>query len=191
MKKFLFLLVTLACIAVSNNSYAQQRQKVDAVNRPTQKAATKSSSSALIPKGSMIIGGSAGFDMQFEDGNNSSILYLSPQFGYFLTDNLALGAAISFTKVKDVDPVFGFGPFARYYLNNGLFGQLQYEFQSQPTFLDERINGSAAGLGVGYALFLNNSISLEPLVYYKRHFGDLGEYNQVGLQVGISAYLGR
>ncbi len=189
MKKIAVFLFAVMLFSVANTAFAQQRQKVEPINKPTQKTA-KSSSDALIPQGSMMLGGSAGFTMQAADGNDFYIISFAPQFGYFVVDNLAIGAAVSVTKMKDIDPSFGIGPFVRYYLNNGLFGQVRYEFQSMPGILDN-VTGSAAGIGIGYAAFLNNSISIEPVLFYNRHFGDLGEFNEFGLQVGVSAYLGR
>ena len=120
MKKIAVFLFAVMLFSVANTAFAQQRQKVEPINKPTQKTA-KSSSDALIPQGSMMLGGSAGFTMQAADGNDFYIISFAPQFGYFVVDNLAIGAAVSVTKMKDIDPSFGIGPFVRYYLNNGLF----------------------------------------------------------------------
>ncbi|QQS28023.1 MAG: hypothetical protein IPM47_14240 [Sphingobacteriales bacterium] len=189
MKKVAVLMFVLFCFLAFENTYAQQRQRVEPINKTTQKT-VKSSSGALVPQGSMLIGGTAGFVMMAEDGNNSYILSLAPQFGYFILNNFALGALVSVNKMKDIDPSFGIGPFVRGYLNNGLFGQAKYEFQSVPAILDN-VTGSAAGVGVGYAAFLNDAVSIEPILFYNRHFGDLGEFNEFGVQIGVSAYLGR
>lgn len=189
MKKLLVFTMLILFAVIFNDVFAQQKQRVEPIKRNT--TATTKSSDALIPQGAAMIGGAVSFVSTIQDSENSYIFTLAPVAGYFVIDNLALGTSIELMKIKDVDPIFGFGPFVRYYLNMGLFVQGKFQFQSQPGILDERVTGFAAGPAIGYAAFLNNHVSIEPMVYYNRHFGDLGEFNEIGLQIGVNAYLGR
>lgn len=188
MKKFAVFIILVLVATGLNSSFAQQKQRVEPIKRNTT-TATKSSD-ALIPQGAAMIGGSISFVSTIQDGESSYIFTLAPAGGYFVIDNLALGTSIELIQIEGGDPIFGFGPFVRYYLNMGLFVQGKYQFQSL-SFFDERVTGSAAGAAIGYAAFLNNHVSIEPMVYYNRHFGDLGEFNEIGLQIGVNAYLGR
>ena len=78
MKKIAVFLFAVMLFSVANTAFAQQRQKVEPINKPTQKTA-KSSSDALIPQGSMMLGGSAGFTMQAADGNDFYIISFAPR----------------------------------------------------------------------------------------------------------------
>lgn len=189
MKKFAVFIMLLLLATGLNNSFAQPKQRVEPVKRNT--TTTTKSSDALIPQGSAMIGGAISFVSTSEDGESFYIFTFAPMGGYFVIDNLALGTTIEILKIDDGDPFLGFGPFVRYYLNMGLFVQGKYQFQSQPGILDDRVTGSAAGPAIGYAAFLNDHVSIEPMVYYNRHFGDLGEYSEFGFQIGVNAYLGR
>lgn len=183
--------LTFLCLLTAglNTAFAQQRQRVEPISRTT--TTTTRSTDAFIPQGSVMLGGSAGFVTQSADGNSYYVFSFAPNVGYFVVDNFAIGTSVSIVKIKDVDPSFGFGPFLRYYLNMGVFAQAKYEFLSSPSFGNNNITGSSAGVGLGYAAFLNRSVSIEPLVFYNRHFGDLGDYNEFGIQIGVNAYIGR
>ena len=77
---------------------------------------------------------------------------------------------------------FGIGPFARYYLDMGLFAQAGMNYQKIGDYSYTRF-----GVGVGYAAFLNDAVSIEPLA--SANFGDGGfGFN---MQVGVTAYLNR
>lgn len=70
--------------------------------------------------GNMMIGGSFSLGTtSFEGaGSNSTYTSVSPSFGYFIADNLAIGAGIDLTSSSfgsDTDRSFGISPFARYY----------------------------------------------------------------------------
>jgi outer membrane protein len=84
-----------------------------------------SSVSAQTSHGNMMVGGALSFSTTSYQGNsdlgNSSTTF-SPGFGYFVIDNLAVGANIGFSGstndtggTKTERTSFSFGPFARYY----------------------------------------------------------------------------
>jgi outer membrane protein len=73
--------------------------------------------------GNMMIGGSfritSSTTETAADDLKSSQFGISPSFGYFLSDGLAVGVNVSFDSFKysndDKQTILGFGPFARYY----------------------------------------------------------------------------
>lgn len=85
------------------------------------------------------------------------------------------------------------GPFTRYYLDNGVFG----EFSIAPGLLNnsknDKFNLLEGTIGIGYAFFFNEKFSIEPTLsfrYFQQTLGDK-KFTSVGplLGVGIQAYL--
>lgn len=144
-------------------------------------------------KGVWMIGGSAGFSSDKPDGGESTTSFeLSPQLGYFIMDNLAIGALLSYQKSGDAS-TFGFGPMIRYYFANNLFGQVSYAIASYDSGLpnSDSVSGNELGIGIGYDWWLNNSIAIEPVLGYSKQGGDLGKGSSFGLSIGVQAFLGR
>jgi len=85
-------------------------------------------------KGSVMLGGSAGFESTSYDDNTYSYVYLVPRVGYFFTDQIAAGALVNleFFGGDDDGSWIGIGPYGRYYFNTSgparFFGQVGFEF---------------------------------------------------------------
>ena len=171
MKKVL-LACAILCSAVTAS--AQQEETTD---NPTS-------------KGHFIVDGSVYFSLNNSkserDGlsskNKSFGLGISPKAAYFVVDRLALGLETSFNyhdseftnsegeKSSQNGTALSVGPFARYYLVNGLFGQASVGFGSSKSNSDiseYKSNSFRYQFGVGYAIFLGQQISLEPIVSYR------------------------
>lgn len=147
-----------------------------------------------VNKGAMMLGGGLSFtSVENENAKNSTSLTVAPGFAYFVANNFALGLEVEYTRNKS--PNFtttrlGLGPLARGYITGGLFGQAQYmwgERKVDYTSSQSKTSGSRFILGAGYTVFLNNSIALEPMLFYSFESDD----NVFGLRVGIQAFLGR
>ncbi len=144
-----------------------------------------------VSTGSTMLGGSLGFESADVDDSdeNLNVLSIAPNLGYFPVDNLGLGlnlAFISYTQGDWKDTYTSIGPFARYYLFDGLFPQVQYVWEKYDfNGDDETISGF--DFSVGYTLFLNSSIALEPTIFYRT----TDESDSFGLRIGIQAFLGR
>jgi outer membrane protein len=171
-------------------------------------------------QGRMLVGGS--FELstrtfKTRDGNQTTtrgtqtVFNLSPRFGYFIIDNLAIGAGVGLGLVKWNSKNNGtdyntssisFQPFARYYLPVNVFfhGELgigtsrtRYEDQN---FNDEQRNIFNLALGAGYALFLTDNVAVEPTLMYKfsrSKYDDEDEKDTdsgLFLGVGFQIYLG-
>jgi len=109
-------------------------------------------------------------------GDNDSYFEFSPSFGYFISDNFAIGAEFQISSENDASAAtkystFAFGPFARYYkfTSNekfGFFGQAQFAIGSRkvnPEAADETTKSGliAFSLAPGAAYFFNEHFALE------------------------------
>ncbi len=113
-------------------------------------------------KGHFIVDGSVFFSIHnskngpdgFETKNNSFGLGISPKAAYFVIDQLAVGLEPSFNyssneytnsqgdKETQNSTAVSVGPFVRYYLSNGLFGQASVGFGTSKSTSDEYENKS-------------------------------------------------
>jgi len=127
-------------------------------------------------EGDMFIEGSIGFasenDKNFDEKTNS--FNVSPKFGYFLSEDLAIGGRLSFSSNKEevggTDTVdgsgFGVGAFARYYfLDLGERFKTYTEFgigydSNKDKIADLTENTIGAGLDLGINYFVTEKIAL-------------------------------
>ena len=177
------------------------------------------SSSAQFNKGRILAGGSAGYNSttsKSKFGSNSantiaksSEFSLTPQVGYIIIDNLAIGAGLDFSFISskpeadiydEMSTRLLFQPFVRYYIEPGIFFQgalglgSQKDKQSyQGTSQEQKYAATNWSLAVGYALFLNDRVALEPMIGYRNSnlkvkdsdtkYLDSGLFLKIGLQV--------
>ena len=170
MKKIAFTLVALAGLTFAHQANAQ------------------------LQEGTFLVGGQLG-NLNFDLGSSNSVsLSLTPKVGYFIKNNLAIGAEvpIGFTAIKGVDPIFnyGVGAFGRYYfapkefnidniLNKGrFFGEVGVGIAGQT---DVEV-GFNLRVGAGYAYFLTPNVALETMVRYQ---GTYGTGNTSGLDINL------
>lgn len=108
-------------------------------------------------------------DNDAEDATSN--LELNARAGYFIIDNLAVGLDVNYGS-ESTDGVssasMGVGPYLRYFLmENKLFGEAGFQYQSFSFDGENLGSGSAIGIGAGYAAWLNDNITLEPMVRYQ------------------------
>ena len=154
---------------------------------------------AQTEKGNFLLGGTVGFNAQFNDFNDIFYVAINPDFGYFLSDNLAAGASLNlgYTKIDNSSGTsFGFVPFGRYYFGNS--ANPVFFIQAQIGIVTSRIDngfdsasssGGVFGGGPGMAFFLTDQIAIEGALELVRYGGDLS-YSDLGLRFGLQAYLG-
>lgn len=145
----------------------------------------------------------------FQSGSSTFDMGISPQVGFFLSDNFALGAAVLAnlrTASHYTDFSYAVGPFARYYFNH--FKGEDLQFSKRSSFFVEgdvfvqgeniktngnsvNTNGLGIGIGPGIAYFITPSIGLEALLKYNPviGFGNSTTVNKVSLNLGLQAYL--
>lgn len=172
-------------------------------------------------QGRMLVGGSLGFSAQTQktkfDGNSQTdgkwtSFSLEPQFGYFVIDNLAVGASLDLglSKWNDQDDSdndysstsIEFTPTVRYYLPQNIFFQGQVGFGTSKDKYgsgnvdEDKYSNLSWALAVGYAYFLNDNVAVEPMVGYgstaqKNKDTDVKYVdNGLFLRVGLQVYLG-
>lgn len=177
---------------------------------------------AQFNQGRMLVGGSVEFQTTTSKYKNdattvttgrSTSFSLAPQFGYFIIDNLAIGAALdlSLSKWKPEDDngestgtSIALQPIVRYYLPQGIFFQGRFGFGSAKTKYDtfnnnvteEKYSTLSWALSAGYAFFLNDFVAVEPQLGYgserlKEKDANIKHFdNGLFLRVGLQVYLG-
>ena len=146
---------------------------------------------AQFEKGRALVGGGLAFSAQTSkskaNGNSvttgkTTSFSIDPQVGFFIIDNLAVGAGLDITLSKWKDEFdndedesytsFEFQPIVRYYLPVGVFFQGQFgvgsrKYKYEDGSDDEKYNTTSFALAVGYAHFLNDHVAVEPMVGYR------------------------
>lgn len=130
--------------------------------------------------GNMMVGGAIEFRSQSHQSDNVNTfasVYFAPGFGYFISDNLAVGAGLSLSSwrngtgaAKSVTSSFGFSPFARYYKftsneSFAFFGQASLSVRSTKTDPSSgnitRGNGISFAISPGASYFFNEHWAME------------------------------
>lgn len=150
-------------------------------------------------KGTYMLGGGASTGYTFTSGNNPFYMSLSPNLGYFFTNNLAIGASLPLSLYIQEDYTslnYGFAPFFRYYFGQtsaimyfftGSFGISGYSSKYDDT--SSSSSGIAGKAGVGGTYFLNESIGLEAILgytYSKREESDAT--SNIALSLGFQIF---
>lgn len=154
--------------------------------------------SAQTMSGNWMVGGDAGFQSYKPDypgAKSQTTIYLNPQVGYFVMDNLAVGARVGYQNISDDNSSLGVGPFVRYYFAelgemNKLLGEVSYTFNSNTPSGGSAVSGSTLGIQAGLAHFFNSHVAMEALLGYRSDSGDLGKGSGFGLNVGFQIHLG-
>jgi hypothetical protein len=132
--------------------------------------------------------------------NNTGIEF-SPNAGYFIIDNLAIGAKmiISYNQLGDLKVTsFGAGPFMRYYFTAAKikpFFAAEFDYQNQKFSTgtgSSTENAFNYFLGGGAAFFINENVAIEAILGYG-HTSVKNDEGSGGLnfRVGFQVYLGR
>lgn len=146
--------------------------------------------------GAWMVGGQAGFSSDKTDGEDDAFnsLLIAPNIGYFVMDNLGIGLNLGFGRFSQGDlssTAIGIGPYARYYVYQGLFPQVGIMYNSVKFEDEDAVTATDINLGIGYSFFVNNSIAIEPMLGYTIGGGDDPKTNSFGLMIGVQAFLGR
>ncbi len=162
--------------------------------------------SAQTDKGKIMVGGNMNLRIPTNDGESvqQSYLSLTPNVGFFLADNVALGFGLPVSSNRYLDnrtgytsrsSSFGFAPFGRYYFGASnikpfLEGRFGIErFRTEETGKANRRDEAVfVGFGAGIALFLNDHVALEPKLSYDA-YNRGGTHSAFNFNLGFQVYL--
>ena len=143
---------------------------------------------AQFEEGKVYIGGSlTGLNMKYT-GSDKFSYGVQAQAGYFVADDLMLLGQTSFEHSGNdaVDDKFTAGVGGRYYIEqNGIYLGVNCKF----VHAGKNFNDVMPGVEVGYSFFLNNSVTVEPAIYYDQSFKNHSDYSTIGLRLGVGVYL--
>jgi len=151
-----------------------------------------STKSQTTEKGRFLIGGESNlnfssmtyemeYDGESEELGKTTTLSFSPHVGYFVIDNLAIGAyfPVGYSKEKDEDKsettmeTIGFSPFIKLYLGKGMakpylrgslgFGKSKVRYYDPEYDESEKMSAKTTTyeLGTGVGIFINKTISID------------------------------
>ncbi|HBD26578.1 outer membrane beta-barrel protein [Flavobacterium sp.] len=125
-------------------------------------------------KGSMFVSGAFSIGSEKTDDVKSSDFEIAPKFGYFVTENIAIGGKLGYASMKaengfgdtQDDAALTVGAFGRYYMTPAsqfsLFGEFGIDYSSvEDKLADAKSNEIGVNLGLGLSYFLNNNWAIE------------------------------
>jgi hypothetical protein len=143
----------------------------------------KAQEQTQLSKGHFFLGG--GFDLEYakhSEGEKITSIETSPNAAFFLADKFAVGIRFNFkitlTKGSTLngtsyilrESTYSIIPFVRYYLFSYLFSEGEIGYQRYWWNHDNvdrtKFGGFTASINLGYSLFLNEHIAIEPVVSY-------------------------
>ena len=128
-------------------------------------------------------GASTGFGLSSTDG--TTVWSMGFEGGYFVIDDLALKAGLGYTDL-DGFTLFSYKFGAKYYINRQIPVQIDLTGAS---IQDAAENPLWIGLQGGYAVFLNDYVSIEPGLRYNISMNDqFSEDGVLELRVGFAIY---
>ncbi len=143
---------------------------------------------AQFEEGKVYVGGSlTGFNMKYTGSEKFSI-GTQAQAGYFVADDLMLLGQFNYehSGKKEIVDKFSVGVGGRYYIEqNGIYLGVNCKY----VHAGKKFNDIMPGVEVGYAYFLNNSVTVEPAIYYDQSFKNHKDFSTIGLKIGVGIYL--
>ena len=159
-------------------------------------------------KGNVMVGADlSNLGLDFQSGNTTFSLNLTPKAAWFIQDNTALGAEVRLNLVTQKGSTYvgyGVGALGRKYFGDGAtnlarttkwFAEANvgiYGTNTSGGGVSANTNGLGIGIGPGFAYFLNQNIALEALAKYNLTvgFGNSTTNNNIGIGLGFQIYLG-
>ena len=168
-------------------------------------------------KGSFVVDGSVYFSAinststRGDYKNNVINIEVSPKVAFFVIDRLALGLETSYyfarnkstnleSESSSTSNYYGISisPYLKYYFINRIFLQASAGFgtsKSKDSNTESKGNTFNSQIGIGYAFFLNNNISFEPMISYRYNESktngsdDKSFYKVLMLGAGLTIFL--
>lgn len=157
-----------------------------------------SQKSYAVDRGSIILGGTAGFSSTGENGGDRfTRIALTPSLSYFLVPNLAIGGNATYSRFSTSgfsSTFFGIGPTIAYYF--GDMNSKSYPFVSSSFFYGRQLDFSSRidlrfSSGVAFLIAKNVAITGEAffLLINTIDAGPEDNGNSFGIEIGISTFI--
>lgn len=111
------------------------------------------------------------------------------QGGYFIDDCVSLVGTVGLDIRNNSFREVTLGGGGRYYMDqNGIFlgAGLQYVHGRRDD--GRHYNDFMPYAEIGYAFFVNQTLTIEPSIYYRQSLKDHSEYSKLGFKVGLGLY---
>ena len=123
------------------------------------------------------------------NGTSDFNVGLQAKGGYFLMDNILALATVGYNHIGGDDPTpdrFSVGAHGRYYIiQNGIYLGAGVNYKHP----NHSYNDIMPTVEVGYAFFINRTVTIEPALYYEQSVKNHSKYSNVGLRLGLGIYL--
>ncbi len=152
---------------------------------------------AQTEKGNFLLGGSAEFKSE-KTGSGTAVTSagIAPTIGYFVHPDLAVGATLDISTVKDSYTSFAIAPLVRYYFlplgdHAKLFANATIGFGSMKPKSGSSQSLTAWEISAGPAFFLNSSVAFETVLAYSSvKFKNAADAtNSIGVKLGFQIHL--
>jgi len=142
---------------------------------------------AQIPKFTIMAGGTGQYSSSKTKGSTAALttLHLSPQIGFFLREGLAVGAKVDYARFSSANSL-ALAPYVRYFFLRKLYIQPAVGFG-----VSGNNNVTSIQTDLGYALFLNKSVALEPVAFFNYSTSSNFDQTGYGLKIGLQVYFNR
>lgn len=149
---------------------------------------TAVSANAQFEEGKTYVGGSlTGFNMKYT-GSDKFCMGVNALGGIFVADDLLLYGQVGYDHNgnKSISDKYMAGIGGRYYIEqNGIFLGVNCKY----VHAGKKFNDVMPGAEVGYAFFVNKTVTVEPAIYYEQSFKNHKDYSTIGLKIGVGVYL--
>ena len=144
------------------------------------------SASAQFEKGKKYVGASvSGFDMSYSETTKFH-LGIDAKAGYMVARDWMVLGQLGFDFHNSDTHAFSIGASGRYYIEqNGLFLSAGAKFVHEWKAYNDLIITPE----VGYCLFLNRNVTLEPSIYFDMSMTEFGDRSRFGIKVSLGFFL--
>jgi len=120
------------------------------------------------------------------NGADKGSLGFQAKGGYLFADDMMVTAQLGYDKQNDVPASYSLGAGFRYYIvQNGLYLGASACYKRRT----KDFNDFMPSVQAGYAFFLNQTVTVEPEVYYEQSFKNHSDYSTIGFRIGVGVYL--
>ena len=145
--------------------------------------------SAQFEQGKKYISASfSGLDLNY-NGTSDLNVGFQAKGGYLVEDNLMVLGLLGYNHIGGDDNTpdrFSIGAQGRYYIiQNGIYLGVGATYRHG----NHKYNDIMPSVELGYAFFINRTVTIEPALYYEQSIKDHSKYSNVGLRLGLGIYL--